>query len=117
MISRINSVLIWSEDVNRLVPFYRDVLGLKAEMQGEFAVFSLDGVALVIGKHSDVHGRSSDPYRVMVNFQVADCQAEYEQLRQQGVEFIRPPSEEGDGFTIATLLDPDGNVLQLFEGG
>jgi len=117
MISRINSVLIWSEDVSRLIPFYRDVLGLKAEMQGEFGVCPLDGVALVIGKHSDVHGRSSDPYRVMVNFQVEDCQAEYDRLRQRGVEFLRAPSKEGDGLIIATLLDPDGNVLQLFQEG
>lgn len=117
MLSHINSVLIWTDDTNRLVPFYRDVLGLKAEIQGDFAFFSLEGAALVIGKHSDVHGRSSDPYRIMVNFQVADCQAEYDRLSPQGVEFIRAPSKEGDGFTIATLLDPDGNVLQLFQEG
>ena len=117
MLSRIHSVLIWSEDPNRLVPFYRDVLGLKVEMEGEFAVFSLDGAGLAIGKHSDVRGRSRDPNRVMIDFQVADCQAEYDRLRQRGVEFVRPPSKEGDGLTIATFLDPDGNVLQLFQEG
>ncbi len=32
MVTGMHSVLIWSEDVKRLVPFYRDVLGLKPQM-------------------------------------------------------------------------------------
>ena len=116
MLTGIHSVLIWSEDVKRLAPFYRDVLGLEQQMEGEgFAVFLSNGAQLAIGRHSEVKGRSRDPNRVMVNFRVEDCQAEYERLNKQGVEFIRKPSKEGDGPTIATLLDPDGNVLQLFQ--
>ncbi|MCH7577536.1 MAG: hypothetical protein IH822_07050 [Chloroflexi bacterium] len=36
-------------------------------------------------------------------------------MSKQGVEFLRAPGKEGDGTIIATLLDPDGNVLQLFQ--
>ncbi len=115
MITGVHSVLIGTEEFGRLVPFYRDVLGLNVQMEGDgFAVLA-DG-KLAIGKHSEVQGRSRDPNRVMVNFQVGDCQAEYERLRGKGVEFVRTPSQE-DGFTIATFLDPDGNVLQLFQEG
>jgi len=64
-----------------------------------------------------VHGRSRDPNRLMVDLQVDDCQAEYGRLSGQGVEFIRTPGKEGGGTIIATLLDPDGNVLQLFQEG
>lgn len=103
--------------MKRLVPFYRDVLGLKAEMESdEFALFLSDGAQLAIEKHSEVSGRAKDPNRVMLDFQVEDCQAEFERLGKQGVEFIRPPSKDGD-FTVATLVDPDGNVLQLFQEG
>src|SRR3989304_1963576 len=93
MIKKLHSVVIWTEELGRLVPFYRDVLGLQQEMDTpEFAMFaSEDGPQLAIGTHSEVHGRSGDPYRVMVDFQVDDCQAEYERLKGQGVEFIRPP--------------------------
>jgi len=116
MIKRLHSVVIWTEEIGRLVPFYRDVLGLQLQMDTpEFAVFmSEEGPQLAIGRHSDVHGRSSDPYRVMVDFQVEDCQAEYERLKASGAEFIRPPSQD-EGAIIATLSDPDGNVLQLFQ--
>ena len=116
MITKVHSVLISTEDLQRLAPFYRDVLGLKPEMEGEgFAVFqSSGGPQLALGAHSEVKGRSRDPNRVMVDFSVDDCQAEYERLRKQGVEFIREPSQD-EGFIIATFLDPDGNVLQLFQ--
>ena len=118
MLAGIHSVLIWTEDVNRLLPFYRDVLGLQPEMESEgFVVFQAStGGQLALGAHSEVRGRSSDPYRVMVDFEVDDCQAEYERLSREGVKFIRPPSKE-DGVTIATFRDPDGNLLQLFETG
>ena len=115
MLTKLHSVLIWSEDVSRLVPFYRDVLGLRpaAETEG-FVVFILNGAGLAIGTHSDVQGPSRDPNRVMVNLRVDDCQAEYERLSAQGVEFIRPPTKDAIHI-IATFHDPDGNVLQLLE--
>ena len=112
MIKGVHSVVIWTDDLARLVPFYRDVLGLKAEMESpEFALF---GSQLALGKHSHVQGRSKDPNRVMVDLTVDDCRAEYERLRAKGVEFVREP-EEDQGLIIATFTDPDGNTLQLFQ--
>lgn len=118
MLTKVHSVLIWTEDLGRLVPFYRDVLGLKPEMENEgFVVFQSEaGPQLGLGQHSQVKGRSKDPNRVMVDFLVDDCQAEYQRLQSQGVEFVRPPSQE-NGVTIATFRDPDGNMLQLFQEG
>ena len=109
-------MLIGTEHVGRLLSFYRDVLGLQTEMENEeFAVFRASaGPQLAIGRHSEVKGKSRDPNRVMVDFAVDNCQAECERLSKQGVEFIRTPSQD-QGFIIATFLDPDGNVLQLFQ--
>lgn len=115
MFMGMHSVLIWSEDAKRLVPFYRDVLGLKPQMESEgFTVFLLNGAGLAIGTHSEVQGQSRDPNRMMVNLRVDDCQGEYERLSNQGVEFIRTPTEDAIHI-IATFHDPDGNVLQLLE--
>lgn len=115
MLAGMHSVLIWSEDVKRLVPFYRDVLGLKPQMESEgFAVFLLNGAGLAIGTHSEVQGPARDPNRMMVNLRVDDCQGEYERLSKQGVEFIRTPTKDAIHI-IATFHDPDGNVLQLLE--
>ena len=116
MPTRIHSVIIWTEDLPRLTAFYRDVIGLQPEMEAEgFVMFQgAGGAQLALGSHSEVKGAAKDPYRVMVDLAVDDCQAEYERLKGQGVEFIRPPSQD-EGAIIATLSDPDGNLLQLFQ--
>jgi len=118
MIKGVHSILISTDDINKLTPFYRDVIGLNAAMEGaEFAVFATgSGSQLALGVHSEVKGRSKEPNRIMVDLEVDNCQAEYDRLRAKGVEFTREPTED-EGFIVATLLDPDGNQLQLFQVG
>lgn len=114
MISGFQGIIISTGDLARLLPFYRDTLGLGTEMESDrFAV--LGGGQIAVGHHSEVEGKSRDPNRVIVNLKVDSCKAEYERLRAMGVEFIREPSREAQDLIIATLLDPDGNTLQLFE--
>jgi len=116
MALKIHSVMIGTEDLPRLGAFYRDVIGLKPEMEdGSFVVFAGEGGAqLALGIHSKVKGQAKEPDRVIVDFGVDDCQAEYERLNAKGVKFTRPPSQD-EGAIIATFLDPDGNTLQLFQ--
>ena len=116
MPTRIHSVIVWTEDLPRLTAFYRDVMGLPLEMETDgFVTFQgAGGAQLALGTHSEVSGQAKDPYRLMVDFQVDDCQAEHERLKGQGVEFMRSPGPE-EGVIIATFKDPDGNLLQLFQ--
>jgi predicted enzyme related to lactoylglutathione lyase len=108
---------IWSEDLNNLLPFYRDVLKLTVAFQAPgFVVFG-DGAAaptLALGTHSEVKGSAADPYRHMVGIDSADLDADYRLLTSAGVEFVEPPTEY-DGLRIATLKDPEGNLIQLFQ--
>jgi catechol 2,3-dioxygenase-like lactoylglutathione lyase family enzyme len=62
MITGLAGASIWSEDLNSLLPFYRDVLGLKVSVQTPGFVV-LGGIGL--GTHSDVRGRNPDPARHM----------------------------------------------------
>jgi predicted enzyme related to lactoylglutathione lyase len=117
MIKGIHSTFIWTEDLPRLLGFYRDTLGLEVDEEIEgFVMFkATSGAPLGIGIHSEVKGNSNEP-RVMVNFVVDDCRAEHERLAGRGVKFILDPEvDPNDGFTLATFLDPDGNTLQLVQ--
>lgn len=118
MIKRLDGVTIWSEDLNNLLPFYRDVLGLKVGEQAPgFAVLGeRDAPALRLGTHSEVHGRNADPARHMVSFDTDDLSGDWKRLKAAGVEFIEDPTDYG-GVWIATLKDPEGNLIQLFQGG
>jgi len=50
------------------------------------------------------------------SFGVADCQAEYERLRGQGVEFTQPPTQMGP-VTTAVFDDTCGNLIQIAQRG
>ena len=117
MIKKFAGTSIWSEDLNNLLPFYRDVLGLKVLDESEgFVVFGEpDHATLGLGTHSEVHGRNADPARHMVGLETNDLTADWQRLKQAGVEFIEDPTEYGDGMSIATLKDPEGNLVQLWQ--
>lgn len=116
MITGLAGVIIWTEDVERLASFYRDVLGLPLHSERpHFVAFRWGDVRLSVGYHDGVKGATREPYRVMVNLAVGDIHATYEALRARGVEFIRPPEREHWGGWVATFRDPDGNVLQLLQ--
>jgi predicted enzyme related to lactoylglutathione lyase len=116
VIKGISLASIWSEDLNNLLPFYRDTLGLKADAAGSgFVVLNgADGPALAIGTHSDVRGKNMDPARHIISLAVDDCAAEYERLKKAGVDFIETPNRPApQAPMIATFRDPEGNLIQL----
>jgi predicted enzyme related to lactoylglutathione lyase len=118
MIKQLSGASIWSEDLNNLLPFYRDILGIPVGM--ELPGFVMLGTAqpdipaLGLGTHSEVHGPSADPFRHMVGFVSDDLDADWKRLKEAGVEFIQDPSDYGEVW-IATLKDPEGNLVQLFQ--
>ena len=118
MINQFSGASIWSEDLHNLLPFYRDVLGLKVALNSPGYVMlgaESPGVPLLsLGTHSEVHGRSADAARHMVAFNSDDIQADWQRLKAAGVEFVQDPTPEA-GLTIATLKDPEGNLVQLFQ--
>ena len=117
MITGLRGATIWSEDMTKaLLPFYRDVLGLKVGLQIEgFVVLGDMGTpVLALGTHSEVRGRNTDPARHMVGLGTDDVDAEWKRLKAAGVEFVENPTDYG-ALRIATLKDPEGNLIQLLQ--
>ena len=122
MLKGLSGATIWTEDINNLLPFYRDVLGLKIAYEppgfvgfGERAERGgYVGAYLGIGTHSEVKGKPSDPYRHMVGIESDDVDSDFERLTAAGVQFIEPPTDYGT-LRIATLRDPEGNIVQLLQ--
>ena len=118
MIKGLHFASIWSENLSNLLPFYRDTLGLSIGMESpEFVIFGdPNAPSLGLGTHSAVHGVNSDPARHMVGLATDDIDGDYERLKSKGVEFIETPTAGGDGGPrMATLKDPEGNLVQLFQ--
>ena len=113
---KLNSLLLFSEAPKKLVDFYRQVLAREPKWQeGEFSGFEVGASALVIGPHSEVHGRNKNPERIMFNFETDNVKGEFERMKGLGAKVIAEPYKMGDGqdHSIATLADPDGNYFQL----
>jgi predicted enzyme related to lactoylglutathione lyase len=116
MIKGLEGATIWSEDLGNLLPFYRDVLGLPVRVQtpGFVVLGRPDTPGLALGTHSEVRGRNADPARHMVGLASDDVTTDWKRLKDAGVEFIENPTDYGN-FRIATLKDPEGNLVQLVE--
>src|SRR5262249_58121635 len=112
MIKGLRGVSIWSEDVKNLLPFYRDVLGLKVGFESaEFVVLGdLGAPALALGTHSEVRGRNADSARHMVGLASDDVRTDWQRLKAAGIEFVEDPTDY-DNLRIATLKDPEGNLI------
>ena len=116
MIKGLSAVSVWSADLSNLLPFYRDVLGLRVVIESpRFVVLGeIGGPSLGLGTHSDVRGRNADPARHMIGLATDDVAADWKRLKAAGVEFVEAPTDY-DTVSIATLKDPEGNLIQLIE--
>ena len=72
------------------------------------------GTSLLIDGRCDVAGSNPDPGRVVLNFHVDDARATAERLDALGVTWL-VELEERDGGLFGTLVDPDGNYVQIIE--
>ena len=116
-IEDIAGVVFWTDNLDEMVRFYQDALGLRLHSHhGEFVAFELKpGVRLNLGRHTQVRGRARDPYRVMLHLKVRDIVAVCARLKDRGTVILREPERETWGGMVATFQDPDGNILQLLQ--
>jgi predicted enzyme related to lactoylglutathione lyase len=104
-----------SEKPDELRAFYRDVVGLNPNPEmGEGALIASQ-TPFLVDSHSDVHGATKEPARVLPNFFVDDVAAEQKRMEGAGVKFIRTQGKEPWGGIISTFVDPDGNYGQIIE--
>jgi len=104
-------MLLGSADPDRLKDWYRE--GFHAEVDG-YGNLNLGGFGLVIEQRDDVATRAVEPGRFIVNFAVDDIEHAAAHLRTLDVEWLVHPEDRGVGW-FATLVDPDGNYVQLIQ--
>jgi predicted enzyme related to lactoylglutathione lyase len=110
-----NSIMIGTEDVDRLRDFYAKLFGEPGFDEGGYSGWKIGDGFLTIGPHSEVHGKNGEPGRVIWNIESPDVAGDFARLKAAGAIVIRDPyeMEEAPGYPIATLADVDGNYFQL----
>lgn len=120
--NNIVSVCIWSGNYEKLAKWYEEVLGFSVSrrltLPDDTGVdFNFLPAFFYVGKHSKVKGKSKDPYRMMVGFNVKSVSKAYSELKNKPVKIIAKPfAGPPGGFWCMTIADPEGNILQFFGG-
>ncbi|MGH8927960.1 MAG: VOC family protein [Acidimicrobiia bacterium] len=109
-----NSLLIGSEDPQRLVDYYTRLFGKPGFADGGYSGWQIGSGWITIGPHDEVNGKNAHPGRLIWNIEVADVRGEFARLVAAGATVVREPyAPDGPDGLIATFSDPDDNYFQL----
>jgi catechol 2,3-dioxygenase-like lactoylglutathione lyase family enzyme len=115
----LSGIILVSAGPDRLVRFYRDVLGLPLveERHGDTDTHwacELGDVHFAIHTVADYPGEPARPGAVKIAFMVFDLDA---LVASQGLDLCYAPEPLGAGSRITAVRDPDGNLVELTELG
>jgi predicted enzyme related to lactoylglutathione lyase len=110
-----NSILIGSDDPQRLADYYTKLFGAPGFSEGGYSGWQIGSGFVTVGPHSEVKGKNTQPGRLIWNIETTDVQGEFDRLKAAGAIVVREPYkfEEGPEASIATLADPDDNYFQV----
>jgi predicted enzyme related to lactoylglutathione lyase len=110
-----NSILIGSEDPQRLADYYTKLFGEPAMSDGGYTGWQLGSGWVTVGPHDGVKGKSAHPGRIIWNIESTDVQGDFDRFKAAGAIVIAEPYgfEGDDTSAIATFADPDDNYFQL----
>jgi predicted enzyme related to lactoylglutathione lyase len=112
----LNSILIGSENPDRLVEFYTKLFGEPAMAEGGYTGWQLGSGWVTVGPHDRVKGSNAHPGRIIWNIETDDVRGTFDRFRDAGATVIAEPYGARDGDQqglIATFADPDDNYFQL----
>lgn len=126
MQGKIALITILTDDVPRLVAFYRDVLGFAVENpRDDNTEFVSEGVRFAVCNRKELANathdpRFSEPARGQA-FELAfplptreDVDRAYAEITMNGAIPVQPPATMPWGQRTAFFADPDGNIHELF---
>ncbi|MEA2537331.1 MAG: hypothetical protein QOF11_1565 [Chloroflexota bacterium] len=111
----LNSILIGSEDPERLTEYYTRLFGKPGWDDGGYVGWLIGSGGFTVGRHDQVKGKNPEPGRLIWNIESADVKGDFDRLKAAGATVVREPYsfEQAPEVWIATFADPDGNYFQL----
>lgn len=113
---KLATVMVSSENPNKLVDFYTKVLGKPSFDSMPFTGWMTNGAVIMVGPHSEVKGKNDMPGRLITMFETEDVKGEFDRIKAAGAEVVSEPTNPDSSnkdIWLACLADPDGNYFQL----
>jgi predicted enzyme related to lactoylglutathione lyase len=112
----LNSILIGSENPQRLVDFYTRLFGEPTWNDGGYVGWMIGSGSVTIGPHDQVTGKNVHPGRIIWNIEDPDVRGTFDRFKAAGATVIAEPygpEQASDDALNATFADPDDNYFQL----
>jgi catechol 2,3-dioxygenase-like lactoylglutathione lyase family enzyme len=126
MSKRIDMIGIFVTDLQRMVAFYRDVLGFEIDWDGvgPYAEFKNEGVRFsmferaqlprILGREPAYPEGINGTFELAVDLPTsADADREFERVVQAGARVVYAPRDEPWGMHSAMIADPEGNLIEI----
>jgi predicted enzyme related to lactoylglutathione lyase len=111
----LDSMLLASTDPERLRNWYAAALDPEENAEvGGYRMLKFGAFYLMIDTRSDIGDKNPEPGRMILNFDVPDARAVVDRLNGMGVQWLAE-FEDRDGSLFATVIDPDGNYVQIIQ--
>jgi uncharacterized glyoxalase superfamily protein PhnB len=111
----LDSMLLASTDPERLRTWYAAALEPEENIEMDpYRVLKFGGFYLMIDRRSDVSDRNPEPTRMILNFDVEDAREVAARFDAAGATW-HAPLEDRDGSLFGTVIDPDGNYVQIIQ--
>jgi predicted enzyme related to lactoylglutathione lyase len=123
---RFDMIGLFVDDLGRMVAFYRDVLGVVIEWDGEgpYAEFEHEGIRFSMYERRQLPGLLGQtptyPSGLNGTFELAidlprfeDVDAEYQRVISAGAQPVYAPRDEPWGMRSSMLADPEGNLIEI----
>ena len=119
-VSSLSYSIVLCDDIERMKTFYRNLLPFPVTTETDTSLaFAAGGVLLGLRLRErgyDGHGGGAESPGVQLAFLVAPDEVEtcHQQLVEQGVPILEPPTDQPRGHRTVYFSDPEGNVLEVY---
>jgi lactoylglutathione lyase len=124
--TQFNMIGIFVEDLSTMVTFYRDVLGVEINWNGEgpYAEFMHEGIRLsmyarkeltsLLGQTPEYPKTLNGTFELAINVgQPENVDKKYKEIIMKGGKQIYPPRDEPWKMRSAMIADPEGNIIEI----
>lgn len=111
---KLGSAVLYTNDIEKVVKFYRDILGLELqyEQDGKFAQFRFaNGVGLAIKKSSE---KREVPGHQTIFVASGEIEEDFRKMKDAGVEIRKELTRESWGKQFS-IFDPDKNKVEFIQ--